>query len=114
MATLFYLYIVSNETSEIIEYLFKNPTWPTEWHFHLHILVWEDFMYTGKDDYLQLYYDSLKSIINNVSVNNSGLILNKNGNDMTRPVRIGIIAFLRVWTNNTTRSGNPFARAVRT
>lgn len=64
-----------------IDYLFRNPTWPTEWHFHMPIMLWEDYMYTGKSDYLKIYYDSLKRIVDTVSLSSEGLLLN-DGNDI--------------------------------
>ncbi len=77
-------YVVDSEYAmarKTIDYLFRRPTWPTEWHFHMHMMLWEDYMYTGNKDYLKLYYDSLKRIVDNAPVNKDGLIFD-DGNDI--------------------------------
>jgi alpha-L-rhamnosidase len=78
-------YAVDNEyglARKTIDYLFRKPTWPTEWHYHMHLMLWEDYMYTGKDDYLKLYYDSLKRIVDRAPLNKNGLVVNTSGNDI--------------------------------
>jgi alpha-L-rhamnosidase len=40
-------------------YLLRNPSWPTEWVLHTHLMAWADFEYTGDDAFLQANYDQL-------------------------------------------------------
>lgn len=42
------------------EYLVEHPTWPTEWKFHMVLVAWNDYLYTGNKDLLVKYYDALK------------------------------------------------------
>ena len=65
-----------------IDYLFTRPTWPTEWHYHMHMMLWEDYMYTGDDDFLKKYYDSLAIIIERTPLNPAGLLINNKKNDI--------------------------------
>ncbi len=41
-------------------FLIFNPSWPTEWHLHIVLMAWADFMATGNADFLKEYYDELK------------------------------------------------------
>ncbi len=78
-------YVVDREyamTRKTVDYLFANPTWPTEWAFHMHLVLWADYMYTGKEDYLVKYYDSLSNIIKRQVLNDQGLIMNVNNQDV--------------------------------
>ncbi len=45
---------------ETIDYLVKNPTWPTEWHLHMPLIAWYDFLYSGDDGRLRAHYEILK------------------------------------------------------
>lgn len=65
-----------------IDYLFENPTWPTEWAYHNHLMLWADYMYTGKTDFLKKYYADLKKITQNAPLNEQGLLTNANGTDI--------------------------------
>ncbi|WP_425399472.1 alpha-L-rhamnosidase C-terminal domain-containing protein [Aeoliella sp.] len=42
------------------EYLLQHPTWPTEWKQHSILMAWEDFMYTGNTESLEINYEKLK------------------------------------------------------
>ncbi|MBT3275543.1 MAG: alpha-L-rhamnosidase [Spirochaetales bacterium] len=41
------------------EYLLQHPTWPTEWQLHSVMMAWQDYMYTGETQSLELFYDDL-------------------------------------------------------
>jgi alpha-L-rhamnosidase len=41
-------------------FLIYNPSWPTEWHLHIVLMAWADYMATGDDRFLEKYYDELK------------------------------------------------------
>ncbi|GHC48733.1 LamG-like jellyroll fold domain-containing protein [Roseibacillus persicicus] len=43
------------------EHLLDNPTWPTEWRLHFHLMAWADYMQTGNKEALAANYDSLKT-----------------------------------------------------
>ena len=42
------------------EYLIQNPTWPTEWQLHSVMMAWADYLYTGDDSSIDLFYDDLR------------------------------------------------------
>ena len=42
------------------EYLTTNPTWPTEWKFHMIFIAWADYLQTGNADLLNRYYSTLQ------------------------------------------------------
>jgi len=42
-----------------LEYLLTHPTWPMEWHLHLPLIAWADYLYTGNDEFLRAHYDEL-------------------------------------------------------
>lgn len=78
-------YVVDREyamTRRTVDHLFANPTWPTEWAFHMHLILWTDYMYTGNKDYMVRYYDSLKAIIDRQVLSEQGLIMNVNNQDI--------------------------------
>ncbi len=56
------------------EYLLQNPTWPTEWKFHMIFIVWADYIQTGNPDLLCRYYDILKPDLLDQGVTSEGLI----------------------------------------
>jgi alpha-L-rhamnosidase len=72
-------YAIARQT---IRHLFEYPTWPTEWPLHMHLMIWADYMYTGNDAFLKLYYDELKSIVDDTPVNDAGLLINAKGDDI--------------------------------
>lgn len=41
-------------------FLIFNPSWPTEWHLHIVLMAWADYMATGDARLLETYYDELK------------------------------------------------------
>ncbi|MGQ1947740.1 alpha-L-rhamnosidase-related protein [Geofilum sp. OHC36d9] len=51
------VYAIARRTNE---YFIHHPTWPTEWLLHTVLLFYQDYMYTGKADMLEKYYDVLK------------------------------------------------------
>ncbi|MGF1639270.1 MAG: alpha-L-rhamnosidase C-terminal domain-containing protein [Cyclobacteriaceae bacterium] len=42
------------------EFLIFNPSWPTEWHLHMVMMAWADYMATGDQRLLEKYYEELK------------------------------------------------------
>jgi len=42
------------------DFMIFNPSWPTEWHLHIVLMAWADYMATGNPDFLEKYYDELK------------------------------------------------------
>ena len=42
------------------DFLIFNPSWPTEWHLHIVLMAWADYMATGNEAFLEKYYDELK------------------------------------------------------
>lgn len=44
-----------------LEWLAKQSTWPTDWHLHLPLVAWNEFLYSGDDTFLRSHYDCLKT-----------------------------------------------------
>jgi hypothetical protein len=42
-----------------LEYLIDNGTWPVEWHQHIPLMVYEEYMYTGDTTFLKERYDDI-------------------------------------------------------
>jgi hypothetical protein len=42
------------------KFLLHHASWPTEWHMHMLMIAWQDYMHTGNSDFLEQYYDDLK------------------------------------------------------
>jgi alpha-L-rhamnosidase len=42
-------------------FLIYNPSWPAEWHLHIVLMAWADYMATGDNRFLETYYDELKN-----------------------------------------------------
>lgn len=42
-----------------LEYLIDHGTWPVEWHQHIPLMVWEEYMYTGDTGFLEERYDDI-------------------------------------------------------
>lgn len=40
-------------------HLMAHPTWPVEWHQHIPLMVWEEYLYTGATDFLRARYDEI-------------------------------------------------------
>jgi len=43
-----------------MEYLLDHPTWPTEWQFHMVMMAWNDYMWSGDDSFIRKHYEVLK------------------------------------------------------
>jgi len=56
------------------EDLLQNPTWPTEWKFHMIFIAWADYLQTGNTDLLYRYYDALKPDLLTWAATGDGLI----------------------------------------
>lgn len=41
------------------EYLITHPTWPMEWHLHMPMIAWADYLQTGDDQLLRKFYRDL-------------------------------------------------------
>jgi hypothetical protein len=41
------------------EYMIQKPTWCTEWHLHSVMMAWMDYLYTGENASLVMFYDEL-------------------------------------------------------
>ncbi len=44
-------------------FLLFHPTWPTEWSLQNVLLAWNDYLYTGNDAFLKMYYTELQKKI---------------------------------------------------
>ena len=44
-----------------IEYLLRNPTWPTEWIMQTILMVWNDYMYSGNTEIMKKYIKQLEA-----------------------------------------------------
>ena len=44
-------------------YLLFHPTWPTEWSLQNVLLAWNDYLYTGNDQFIRQYYPELQKKI---------------------------------------------------
>lgn len=65
-----------------IDHLALFPTWPTEWLFHVPMMLWEDYKYTGNVTYIKKYYSHYATLIKALPTDNNGLILNEKNNDI--------------------------------
>jgi alpha-L-rhamnosidase len=43
------------------QFLIFNPAWPTEWHLHVVLMAWADYMQTGNKSSIEKYYEDLKA-----------------------------------------------------
>ncbi len=78
-------YVVDEEYAlarKTIDHLASFPTWPSEWLFHMPMMLWEDYMYTGKTDYLQKYYKHYAGLILELPKDSNGLVVNHKNNDI--------------------------------
>ncbi len=55
-------------------YLLFHPTWPTEWSLQNILLAWNDYLYTGDDQFIRQYYPELQKKILMPLVAPNGLI----------------------------------------
>ena len=60
-------------------FLIFNPSWPTEWHLHMVLMAWADYMATGNAEFLDRYYDELKKKTMLPLAREDGLISTKTG-----------------------------------
>lgn len=59
-------YVVDAEYSiarRTMAYLLFHPTWPTEWSLQNILLAWNDYLYTGDDQFIRQYYPELQKKI---------------------------------------------------
>jgi alpha-L-rhamnosidase len=42
-----------------LAYLLKRPTWPVEWHQHIPLMAWEEYLYTGDLSFFVDYYERI-------------------------------------------------------
>lgn len=42
-------------------YLMSHPTWPMEWHLHMPMIGWADYLYSGDAGYLREFYADLSA-----------------------------------------------------
>ena len=47
-------------TRRSLDFLMKHPTWPTEWHLQIPMIAWYDWLYTGDDRVLRMYYTAMQ------------------------------------------------------
>lgn len=60
-------------------FLIFNPSWPTEWHLHMVLMAWADYMATGNTEFLQKYYDELRKKTMLPLAREDGLISTRTG-----------------------------------
>ena len=60
-------------------FLIFNPSWPTEWHLHIVLMAWADYMATGNSEFLEKYYDELKKKTLLALAREDGLISTRTG-----------------------------------
>lgn len=61
------------------DFLIFNPSWPTEWHLHMVLMAWADYMATGDERFLRLRYDELKKKTLIALAREDGLISTRTG-----------------------------------
>ena len=49
-------YAVGRET---LKYFLKHPTWPVEWHQHVPMMCWEEYLYTGDLSFVEKHYEQI-------------------------------------------------------
>ena len=57
-----------------LQFLLRNPSWPTEWHMHTVLMAWHDFMQTGNSELLRHHFTDLKAKTLSVLAREDGLI----------------------------------------
>lgn len=60
-------------------YLLRNPSWPTEWMFHHHLLAWADYEHTGDESFIAAHYDDLVRFLMLPLARGDGLISTRTG-----------------------------------
>lgn len=61
------------------EFLLFNPAWPTEWHLHMPLMAWHDYLQTGNAENLSAYYDDIKAKTLLPLAREDGLISSRTG-----------------------------------
>jgi alpha-L-rhamnosidase len=61
------------------DFLIYNPSWPTEWHLHIVLMAWADYMATGDERFLEERYDELKKKTLMPLAREDGLISTRTG-----------------------------------
>lgn len=61
------------------DFLIYNPSWPTEWHLHIVLMAWADYMATGDERFLEKRYDELKKKTLMPLAREDGLISTRTG-----------------------------------
>jgi hypothetical protein len=61
------------------DFLIYNPSWPTEWHLHIVLMAWADYMTTGDARFLEERYDELKKKTLIALAREDGLISTRTG-----------------------------------
>lgn len=61
------------------DFLIYNPSWPTEWHLHILLMAWADYMATGDARFLEERYDELKKKTLIALAREDGLISTRTG-----------------------------------
>jgi len=61
------------------DFLIYNPSWPTEWHLHIVLMAWADYMATGDTRFLEKRYDELKKKTLYELAREDGLISTRTG-----------------------------------
>ena len=61
------------------DFLIYNPSWPTEWHLHIVLMAWADYMATGDARFLEKRYDELKKKTLGALAREDGLISTRTG-----------------------------------
>ncbi|WP_428662291.1 alpha-L-rhamnosidase C-terminal domain-containing protein [Runella sp.] len=72
-------------------YLLFHPTWPTEWSLQNVLIAWYDYLYTGDDLLLKMYYPELQKKILMPLAGENGLIstrTNKQTDDFLASIHI--------------------------
>ena len=75
-------YVVDREYSVArytLQFLLRNPSWPTECNMHTVFMAWYDYMQTGNTEVLQRYYHDLKVKTLSALARNDGLISTLDG-----------------------------------
>ncbi|GAB4021502.1 hypothetical protein GCM10028808_66560 [Spirosoma migulaei] len=70
-------YAVDTEYSmarRTMTYLLYHPTWPTEWSLQNVLIAWNDYLYTGDERLLKMYYSELQKKILMPLADDTGLI----------------------------------------
>jgi hypothetical protein len=62
-----------------LQFLLRNPSWPTEWHMQTIFMAWYDYLQTGNTEVLQKYFHDLKAKTLSALARSDGLISTTEG-----------------------------------